>query len=98
MDAIDLVTHKSEDKRLIFTFRLYDANGSGKIDVKEMAKVIETLNGLKGNSKGKLTKVHADDPTQKTPAFKFAERMFKLWVMTEMAKSLLKSLSKVFIN
>ena len=43
---IDLVTSKSEDERLIFTFRLYDADGSGKIDLQEMAKVIETLDGL----------------------------------------------------
>ena len=46
--AIDLVTRKSEDERLIFTFRLYDEDGSGKIDLREMAKVIETLDGLEG--------------------------------------------------
>ena len=48
--AIDLVTRKSEDERLIFTFRLYDEDGSGKIDLREMAKVIETLDGLEGKS------------------------------------------------
>ena len=31
---------------MIFTFRLYDADGSGKIDINEMAGVIETLDGL----------------------------------------------------
>ena len=40
------MSSKSEDERLIFTFRLYDADGSGKIDLQEMAKVIETLDGL----------------------------------------------------
>ena len=40
------MTRKSEDERLIFTFRLYDADGSGKIDINEMAGVIETLDGL----------------------------------------------------
>ena len=49
--AIDLVTRKSEDERLIFTFRLYDEDGSGKIDLREMAKVIETLDGLEGKHK-----------------------------------------------
>ncbi len=44
--AIDLVSRKSEDERLIFTVRLYDADGSGKIDINEMAGVIETLDGL----------------------------------------------------
>ena len=43
---MDLVTRKSEDERLIFTFRLYDVDGSGQIDINEMAKVIETLDGL----------------------------------------------------
>ena len=43
---MDLVTRKSEDERLIFTFRLYDVDGSGHIDINEMAGVIETLDGL----------------------------------------------------
>ena len=66
--AIDLVTRKSEDERLAFTFRLYDADGSGKIDVREMAKVIETLDGLEG--KRDLSTIHPDDPDQKSPAFR----------------------------
>ena len=41
-----------------------------------MAKVIETLDGLEG--KRELAQIHPDDPDQKSPAFRFAERMFKL--------------------
>ena len=41
-----------------------------------MAKVIETLDGLEG--KRELATIHPDDPDQKSPAYRFAERMFKL--------------------
>ena len=63
--AIDVVTRKSEDEKLKWAFRLFDKDGSGKINVNEMASVLETMEGLEG--KGGSGKAQA-----------FAEKVFKL--------------------
>ena len=44
------MTRKSEDEKLKWAFRLFDKDGSGKINVNEMASVLEILEGLEGKA------------------------------------------------
>ena len=67
LQAIDVVTRKSEDEKLKWAFRLFDKDGSGKINVHEMASVLETMQGLEGKA-----------GTNNNNAYKFAEKVFKL--------------------
>ncbi len=72
-----MVTRKSEDERLKWAFRLYDTDNSGKINVKEMASVIDVLQGLEG----KVESSNNDNSTntnKKSATFVFAEKVFKL--------------------
>ena len=67
LQAIDVVTRKSEDEKLKWAFRLFDKDGSGKINVHEMASVLETMQGLEGKA-----------GSNNNSAYKFAEKVFKL--------------------
>ena len=71
--AIDLVTRKSDDERLKWAFKLYDKDGSGTINVKEMASVLETLDGLDG----KISSENGE-ADRKSRTYIYAQKVFKL--------------------
>ena len=76
--AIDLVTRKSDDERLKWAFKLYDKDGSGTINVKEMAAVIETLEGLDGKITNKDMIGENGEFNKKSKTYIYAEKVFKL--------------------
>ena len=76
--AIDLVTRKSDDERLKWAFKLYDKDGSGTINVKEMAAVIETLEGLDGKITNKDMIGENGEFNKKSKTYVYAEKVFKL--------------------
>ena len=76
--AIDLVTRKSDDERLKWAFKLYDKDGSGTINVKEMAAVIETLEGLDGKITNKDMIGENGEFNKKSKTYMYAEKVFKL--------------------
>ena len=64
MVAISTSTHGDVKQKLRLGFNLYDTNHNGKIDKKEMVKIIESIYDLKGeqNRKGD------NDPKQRAEA------------------------------
>ena len=73
------MTRKSDDERLKWAFKLYDKDGSGTINVKEMASVIETLAGLDGQITNKESIIGENGEINKrSKTFIYAEKVFKL--------------------
>ena len=73
-----MVTRKSDDERLKWAFKLYDKDGSGTINVKEMAAVIETLEGLDGKITNKDMIGENGEFNKKSKTYIYAEKVFKL--------------------
>lgn len=73
--AIDVVTRKSEEEKLKWAFKLFDKDGSGQINVHEMASVLETVEGLEG----KVSKEKGGETGRPGKAtYNFAQKVFKL--------------------
>ena len=81
--AIDLVTRKSDDERLKWAFKLYDKGGSGTINVKEMAAVIETLEGLDGKITNKDMIGENGEFNKTSKTYIYAEKVITIAVLQE---------------
>lgn len=78
LQAIDVVTRKSEEEKLKWAFRLFDKDGSGQINVHEMASVLETVEGLDGKVPNPNNKGGLEGSTVSRATYAFAEKVFKL--------------------
>jgi len=75
--AIDVANRTTDEEKLRWSFRLYDMDNNGVIDMEEMCVIIETLDSIEGVKPGVIRYDENGNPQTIASTRQRAEEIFK---------------------